>query len=355
MTHLAAGLAGALGILLVAVAATVLGWAEILGVSGALLGLVALAFVVRGPHVATWHDLEHPTRVVRGEAACVMIDLELGWGSRTWLSATGHGTRQWIPKSPSGARAGTTRVTLEWPVDTSKRGSFLVGPERLQVQGPWGLHTRVLARREPSQVLVVPRVQPLAKFDLRGADSSVSEGSRAGNEHVETIREYAVGDPMKSVHWRASAHHGSLMVRRMVGSTLPKLLVILDVNARAYDQQGSVFSSFDTESFEQAVDSAASWAWHGCGPHQAVVLTTTEASAHTVIVDPRDRASAVDRLALVTAQPVSACDPARITSLLRAGPISGVVFITGSRTEHSRSWVAAWSRLSPVTVRSGSS
>ena len=37
------------------------------------------------------------------------------------------------------------------------------------------------------------------------------------------------------------------MVRRMVDTTVPWLLVVLDVNARAYDREGALFEDFDAD------------------------------------------------------------------------------------------------------------
>ncbi len=197
----------------------------------------------------------------------------------------------------------TSDYALSWSVDTSRRGEFLVGPSRLEVGDPFGLSRTVLATREPSPVLVVPRVHAVAvDAFMRSADSGDS-GERAGSDSFESLREYVVGDPMKTVHWRSSARMGKLMVKRMVDTTVPWLLVVLDVNARAYDREGALFEDFDAPAFEETVDTAASWAWHGCSTQQRVLLTTTSVSASRPVlaaeVTSRTRESALDALAVV--------------------------------------------------------
>jgi uncharacterized protein (DUF58 family) len=125
---------------------------------------------------------------------------------------------------------------------------------------------KVLATREPSPVLVVPRVHGVNVMQQSANATSADRENAMGSEVFHSIREYVVGDPMTMVHWRSTARAGKLMVRRMVDTTIPWLLVVLDVNARAYDRQGALFEDFDAEGFEQSVDTAASWAWNGCGP-----------------------------------------------------------------------------------------
>ena len=47
-------------------------------------------------------------------------------------------------------------------------------------------------------------------------------------------REYRHGDPMRRVHWAATARHGSLMVRQEESVTTPEATIILDQRLSAY-------------------------------------------------------------------------------------------------------------------------
>ena len=123
------------------------------------------------------------------------------------------------------------------------------------------------------------------------------------------------------MHWRSSARAGKLMVRRMVDTTVPWLLVVLDVNARAYDRDGAIFEDFDAPAFEESVDTAASWAWWACGPQQRVLLTTTRwRSPTSVEVTARTRESALDWLAVVATPPDAGVRP---RARAGAGPPAG--------------------------------
>ena len=343
-------------------------WPEFVAIGIGLLCLLLVPLFLRRPRAAHWQDLSAPVRVVRGDQAAVAIDVTVDSGSTRWVSAVDElqVDRVFLPSgasSPSPSHSpspypspsfGARSFTLEWPVDTSRRGLFEVGPTRLEAGDPFGIATRVLATRTPSPVLVVPRVHAIDAGSLIAAADDGDSGERAGSETFHSIREYVVGDPMKLVHWRSSARTGKLMVRRMVDTTVPWMLVVLDVNARAYDREGALFEDFDTDAFEQTVDTAASWAWHGCTTQQRVLLTTTSVSAAQPVlaaeVTSRTRSSALDALAVVDPLGAEQCGSGRVAALMRRQGVGRLVLVTGRHRETSAGWIAAWQRQLPVTV-----
>lgn len=341
---------GAAGVLAVVVSLSVR-WPELLAVGVGLLALLLVPIVLRFPAAATWSDVSAPVRVVRGDPAEVVVSVTVPTGSTRWVSAVddAESDRVFLPFA-----SGTG--DLVWSVDTSRRGLFHVGPSRLEAGDPFGLSRRVLATRSPSPVLVVPRVHHVSASVAQGATEAIEAEERAGSEVFHSVREYVVGDPQKLVHWKSTARTGKLMVRRMVDTTVPWLLVVLDVNARAYDREGALFEDFDADAFERAVDVAASWAWHGCGAEQRVLLTTTSLSSTAVSaeVTARTRESALDWLAVVDPLPASACGPGRVEAMVRRQGVGRAVLVTGGRVETSSAWVARWKRVAPVSLVAGS-
>lgn len=350
---------GTAGVLAVA-AGLLQQWPELVAVGVGLLALLLVPLALRHPSSASWADVSAPVRVVRSDPAEVVVSVNVPEGSTRWVSAVDdlQTDRVFLPGGASSSSSSTSSsCELAWPVDTSRRGLFHVGPSRLEARDPFGLSVRVLASRTPSPVLVVPRVHPVdARLSLGAADAIEAE-ERAGSEVFHSIREYVVGDPQKLVHWRSTARTGKLMVRRMVDTTVPWLLVVLDVNARAYDRAGAIFEDFDSEAFERSVDTAASWAWHACGADQRVLLTTTSASSAAVSaeVTARTRESALDWLAVVDPLPAVSCGPRRVEAMVRRQGVGRALLVTGSRSETSSAWVAGWRRVAPVTVVTGAS
>jgi len=310
----------AVGLLGLALGA-LLSWVELLavGFGVALLGVASL--LVRAPVAARWWQVEVPIRVMRGDAASIRLGVEVT-GPARWVRAVAASSgRAWaVPQSGE----------IAWPIDTSRRGLHAVGPDRLEFADPFGLRRIVLAEREPTQVLVVPRVTAVPAPSAHAFAEAGLLGERAGVEQFASLREYVVGDPLKLVHWRATAHAGKPMVRRMVDATVPTILVALDVDPAAYPTPGSLFAEFCPEAFERAVDLAASWAWSACLPGQRVLLTTTAADAPVVTMAVGNRDAGPDWLALVEPAAVATCVPGRVLALARAQSAGRIVLVSSS-------------------------
>jgi uncharacterized protein (DUF58 family) len=340
LTPRAWGLAllGSLGIALGAL----LGWAELVAVGAGMLSLPLLVLLaVRSPRAVSWQDVTVPARVVRGDPSTLVVAVTAR-GSTRWLSASGSG-------AADGHRAVGSGGNLSWPVDTSRRGLIAAGPTRLEFADPFGLRYRLLATREATSVLVIPRVTPLPAMRPDSFAADGMHGERAGSEQFQSLREYSVGDPVKLIHWRSTARTGTVMVRRMVDTTVPALLVALDVDPLSYDTPTALFSDLDTSAFERAVDLAASWAWSNTTPGQRVLLTTTRPDSPVIEVAAHSRPRAIDWLALVEPGPAGCAAPTRIGALLRKHGAGRVVLITGRSAPADR-WARAWTRTASARL-----
>ncbi len=126
---------------------------------------------------------------------------------------------------------GLARVVFEH-VDLP-RGRHRVGPTLVDVIETFGLARRRLAVPGRDELLVFPEVVGVGG----GRESrSLGEGARqrrdhslAGGQDDPITREYRRGDPMRRVHWRATARQGELMVRQEEQHGLPSVRVILPV------------------------------------------------------------------------------------------------------------------------------
>lgn len=296
-------------------------WVELAGVLVGLLALIGFAvLIMRPPDWARWSESSFSTRLTRGDFAALHISIEAS-GQLTWL---------WAVEAATGERR-SAEAKLIWPIDTRYRGKQLVGPTRLEFADPFGFRHKVLADRQPTPVLIVPRIVPVPVLHTAAHLSENLMGERNGSETLHSIREYVIGDSMRLVHWRSSAHAGKLMVRRMVDTTVPALLVVLDTATTSYVRTTSMFHDFDPESFEDAVDLTASWAWANCANDQRVLITTTSARDPVIEATLTTRSTMLDWLALVKPEP--AAMPDRVGILAQKHGACRIVFVTG---EHSR-------------------
>jgi uncharacterized protein (DUF58 family) len=81
---------------------------------------------------------------------------------------------------------------------------------------PFGLFSKALAIELPEQALVYPAFDALRAVPEVGAAHQSGEragGIGSGGSQVSGLREYALGDPPRRIHWRRSVRRGELLVR----------------------------------------------------------------------------------------------------------------------------------------------
>jgi uncharacterized protein (DUF58 family) len=156
-------------------------------------------------------------------------------------------------------KAGATGV-VAYPINAERRGRFVIGPPRVRVADPFGLweDNRIIPSR--TEVMVVPRVVPLAGMPMSVGSRSAAAGQAmsgtTGGDPDVGIRHYNPGDDIRTIHWRASARHDELMVRVEEPVSHGGTTVLLDHRAVAHRGIGA------QSSLEVAVTLAASVSLH---------------------------------------------------------------------------------------------
>ncbi|HTT52933.1 MAG TPA: DUF58 domain-containing protein [Streptosporangiaceae bacterium] len=138
---------------------------------------------------------------------------------------------------------------LSYPLLSGTRGKYTIGPVQVRVTDAFGLVelTRSFASR--STLVVTPPVITLPAGPLAGSWRGEGGGGRtrtadtAGEDDV-IPRPYRDGDELRRVHWRSTARHGELMVRREEQRSRNRAVLLLDTRARAHSGQGAG-SSFE--------------------------------------------------------------------------------------------------------------
>jgi uncharacterized protein (DUF58 family) len=138
--------------------------------------------------------------------------------------------------------------TLDWRTEGSctRRGLYTLGPTSLRTGDPFGLCSVEIDQPDSTVLLVLPPVLPLPPIEI-AAGGRASEGRqlrRAALEttvSVETVREYAPGDPLRAIHWPTSVRKGELFVRQFDHMPSADWWIFLDLEASV--QTGSGFES----------------------------------------------------------------------------------------------------------------
>ncbi|MER2135093.1 MAG: DUF58 domain-containing protein [Arthrobacter sp.] len=159
-------------------------------------------------------------------------------------------------------RSSTSRY--QYRLRSARRGLYRIGPVSAGFLDPFGLAVTRHSIGGTDELIVkpVPAELPAAVLDgLRGSDGSVSTRVQgAPSQDDVTTREYRHGDPMRRVHWSATARHGELMVRQEETVATPRATLVLDQRESSYNQ--GFLSPFWAETADDAAPpSSESFEW----------------------------------------------------------------------------------------------
>lgn len=258
-------------------AATWLGRKDVLALS-LFLGMVpllsSLAMWLVKPRVLLKRSVD-PALVTVGDAASVTLRVR----RRSPFGARRRGPEPGAPRDRAAVEVhervdpllGADRdfsvpvsgVPVGYTVRPRRRGIHELGPATVRVQDPFGVVSEILDVAERTSLHVAPEtveLTELASTRMRetGGDPSRRAQPQPGPDNV-TTREYRHGDPMRRVHWAASAKHGRLMVRQEDPRSTRKAVLVLDTALEHWPGQrlwAGILAS--TEQFEWGVRAAAS-------------------------------------------------------------------------------------------------
>lgn len=137
------------------------------------------------------------------------------------------------------------RVRRRYILRAHARGAYRFGPMTVRVTDPFGMLTRQSELETPATLLVHPLLVPLERLDLPAAAPFGEQ--RALRRVVEDplrvvgIREYALGDEPRRIHWKATARTGQLQSKVYEASARRTVAILLDIRttprlALGYDE-----------------------------------------------------------------------------------------------------------------------
>lgn len=136
----------------------------------------------------------------------------------------------------------------------SKRGAIDFDRIRIVSSFPFGMLRKSMTFSAPGRVVVYPKLFRIRRellWDIRSVEPAGARRSEdgGGSEEFYGLREYRPGDSIKFIDWKHSARIGKLVSRDMTRLTPPKLMVVVDLNRKDWQE---------TESCERAIAFAAS-------------------------------------------------------------------------------------------------
>jgi uncharacterized protein (DUF58 family) len=176
-----------------------------------------------------------------------------------------------------------SRSTTEhtYTLACKRRGYYPLGPLSLRTGDLFGFVESRWEEEQPPRVTVFPLIVPLQEL---GLPSRIPMGGQATPQRLyedparlRGVRAYAAGDSQRRIHWKASAHADTLLVKTFQPAIGLQVVVALDFARAAYGTRHVVSTS------EWAVTVAASVAAYVAGTRQPVGLLchATDAASGT--------------------------------------------------------------------------
>ncbi|MBM7505073.1 DUF58 domain-containing protein [Agromyces aurantiacus] len=206
--------------------------------------LAALGFLaLRAPRLAVTRVFE-PAVVRAGESTAVRLRVQnrssRAFDGAHWrdlaspaLHPPGEAVLPAVGRHEGALPSGDDTVRLEYRLRTPRRGVFEVGPLRVAVTDPFGLARIDRVAGTPRELVVTPRVTPLETEPgvVASVDGTVHALQRRTHPNSDELiaREYRYGDPLRRVHWAATARRGELMVREEEQRGDPEVRLLLDI------------------------------------------------------------------------------------------------------------------------------
>ena len=189
---------------------------------------------------------------------------EVVTGGLDWSTTSRIG--DWKPARHMLERASSVGAyeALRWryQLRCSQRGIFRFAPATLEAGDPFGFTTRQVELGEWSELVVYPRVLSLDQLGFAGGRALGEARSRqwlfTDPSLTAGARDYRFGDPLKSIHWPATARRGNLQTRIYEPTLRLELLVFLELDTIQRAWEGR--HSNEVERVISAAATVAQWA-----------------------------------------------------------------------------------------------
>lgn len=244
--------------------------------------------------------------------------------------------------APGSVVAAAPRGSYRWWAEATcqHRGAFRLGPYDLEFGDPFGLFLGVVRYERTESVLIYPRVVQLPTVDLpRGSAGGSTPRRRQllGAQPAASVRDYAVGDSMRHIHWPSTARRAQFMVKELEQEPSGDIWIVLDLQGAVQRGEGA------SGTLEQCIVLAASMAAEMVSGRERRAAGLLTASGSEVIVLPPQPGQAqlwAIMAALAPAQPTSWS----LADLLRRNRVTlgrrhTLVVITAAGG-HEHEWVA---------------
>lgn len=208
-------------------------WVWVLGVM--VLALLDAVLAPRPTDVGVRRETMRAVRLTESTTARVLVT---NLGRR---KLRGIIRDAWQPSAGAGANrhpftlAPGDSVWLETPLRPTRRGDRPADAVTIRLSGPLRLAGRQRSITAPATLRVLPEFAsrkhlPARLRRLREIDGQTAVQLKGAGSEFDSLREYVIGDDVRTIDWRSSARRAEVMVKTYRPERDRRLMVVLDTS-----------------------------------------------------------------------------------------------------------------------------
>lgn len=129
-------------------------------------------------------------------------------------------------------------LTLVYTLTCPRRGYHRIGPLVMESGDLFGLQRRFKTGVQQNYISVLPTIAYIDTFNIasRRPQGPIRVTNRIYEDpsRIAGVREYAIGDPLNRIHWKASARTGDLFTKTLEPTTVTGGTLLLDFQEANY-------------------------------------------------------------------------------------------------------------------------
>ena len=129
---------------------------------------------------------------------------------------------------------GNETKSLTYTITSLRRGYFQLGPVVMETGDFLGLYRRFRVASEPAFLLVLPKVIPLLGYNIASrrpvGEVKVTYRMFEDPTLMAGIRDYQMGDPIRRIHWGATAKTGKLQSKVYQPTSVAGAMLVIDLH-----------------------------------------------------------------------------------------------------------------------------
>jgi uncharacterized protein (DUF58 family) len=214
-----------------------------------LLGLLLLAIAVDVGLAASTSQLrlsrlgDGAARLGEPVDAALLVENPGRRSFRGWVRDAWAPSARAEPRTHDVTIAAGQRFQIDTTLRPMRRGDQISALVTARSVGPLGLAGRQSSHRVPSQVRILPpflsrKHLPSRLAKLRELDGAIPALVRGQGTEFDSLREYVIGDDVRSIDWRATARRADVVVRTWRPERDRRVVVVLDTGRTSAGRVG---------------------------------------------------------------------------------------------------------------------